>query len=119
MGSNPLHVVSTPHAAGFREISPEAVAHHASHARVIDVRETSEWNDALGHIAVAELVPLGTIMDAATGWDRDRAIILVCRSGGRSARAAMALKAMGFEDLYNMTGGMMGWNAAGLAVARG
>ena len=31
----------------------------------------------------------------------------------------MALKAMGFEDVYNMTGGMMGWNAAGLPVARG
>ena len=119
MGSNPLHVVSTPSAAGFREITPEATAHHALETRIIDVREVSEWNDPLGHIAVAENVPLGVIGASAVGWDRDRSIILVCRSGGRSARAAMALKAMGFEDVYNMTGGMMGWNAAGLPVARG
>lgn len=119
MGTNPLHLVSSASPAGFREIAPDAVSRHAGDTRIIDVREPSEWNDALGHIAVAELVPLGTVTTQAAGWDRDRSIILVCRSGGRSARAAMALKAMGFEDVYNMTGGMMGWNAAGLPVQRG
>lgn len=119
MGSNPLHTVSSAHPAGFREISPEAVRAHAGRLRIIDVREVSEWNDALGHIDVAENVPLATVTGAAGGWDRDGSIVMVCRSGGRSARAAMALRAMGFDDVYNMTGGMMGWNAAGLPVARG
>lgn len=118
MGSNPLHVVSTPSPAGFREISPEAVSRHAGETRIIDVREPSEWNDALGHIAAAENIPLATVTQAAGGWDRETSVIMVCRSGGRSARAAMALKAMGFEDVYNMTGGMMGWNASGLPVQR-
>ncbi|MBA2321348.1 MAG: rhodanese-like domain-containing protein, partial [Deltaproteobacteria bacterium] len=45
-------------------------------------------------------------------------LLLICRSGGRSAQAAQALGAMGFATVYNLTGGMMAWNDAQLPVSR-
>jgi rhodanese-related sulfurtransferase len=82
--------------------------------RVVDVREPVEFTGELGHIAEAELVPLGTVMEAAASWDKSAPIILVCRSGARSGRAGEALVAMGFEHVTNMVGGMIAWNQDGL-----
>lgn len=87
-------------------------------AHVVDVREAAEWNDGLGHIAYAEHVPLATVLDAATRWDKSATHYLVCRSGMRSARACAALEQLGFTAV-NVEGGMMAWNAQGLPVARG
>lgn len=85
--------------------------------RIIDVREPSEWTGELGHVAEAELVPLATVGTAANGWDRNAPIVCICRSGGRSGRAAEQLVGMGFKDVTNMTGGMLAWKDAGLPVA--
>jgi rhodanese-related sulfurtransferase len=63
-------------------------------------------------------VPLGNLLDASAEWDRDGEIVLVCRSGGRSARAAAELARRGFRHLYNLRGGMEAWNAAHLPVER-
>lgn len=87
-------------------------------ARIIDVREPDEFTGDLGHIPGAELVPLATIGQAAASWDRDQAVILVCRSGGRSGRAASVLAAAGFRRVMNLTGGMIAYRAAGLPVKR-
>ena len=86
--------------------------------RVIDVREPGEFAGDLGHIEGAELVPLATLPDAARTWPRDAELVVVCRSGARSGRAAQVLKELGFERVVNMSGGMTAWNAAGLPVAR-
>lgn len=101
---------------------PSAIPVHALAAlgnkvHVVDVREASEWNDVLGHIAYAEHVPLGTVLDAAARWDKGATHYLVCRSGMRSARACAALEQQGFTAV-NVEGGMMAWNAQGLPVAR-
>jgi rhodanese-related sulfurtransferase len=87
-------------------------------ARIIDVREPHEWCGELGHIPGAALVPLSTIEAAATGWNHHEPIVLVCRSGGRSARAAAALARLGFRHVRNLAGGMSAYNAAGLPVVR-
>lgn len=102
----------------YQNLSPEDAQAKLGTLRVIDVREVSEFNDALGHIAGAELVPLATVGAAAATWDKDAPVLMVCRSGGRSGRAAGLLAGMGFTAVYNLNGGMMGWNSAGLPVAR-
>lgn len=106
------------HAHAYRDISPAEV--HAARAgtRIVDVREPHEFNDELGHVPGAELVPLATVGAAAARWDRNADIILVCRSGGRSGRAAEALVAAGFRRVMNLAGGMLAYNAARLPVER-
>lgn len=75
--------------------------------RRIDVREPDEFTGPLGHLPGAELVPLGTLERACAGWPKDAPLVLICRSGGRSAMAARLLHAKGFLRLYNLAGGMM------------
>jgi len=109
---------SSTEASGFRDLGPWGAAIHKTDLRVVDVREVPEFDGPLGHIDGAELVPLGTVSKAAAGWGRDERLLVVCRSGGRSSRAAAQLTAMGFGKVYNLSGGMMDWNKAALPVAR-
>jgi rhodanese-related sulfurtransferase len=103
----------------YVEADVHAVAKKIGEARIIDVREPIELRGELGRIAVAESVPLSTVGAAAKGWDRDEELVVVCRSGGRSGRAAAILANLGFRRVTNMTGGMLAWNEAGLGVERG
>lgn len=103
---------------GFRDISPAAAFQARGKAQLIDVREPSEFNAELGHIPGSELVPLGTLGLHFGRWDKAADLILICRSGGRSSRAAEALVAAGFTRVMNMAGGMLAYNAAGLPVER-
>jgi adenylyltransferase/sulfurtransferase len=75
---------------------------------LIDVREAHEW--AIGHIEGARLVPLSTFPDAIAGLDPSREIVLQCKSGGRSARAAEALIQAGFRNVSNLVGGILRWS---------
>ena len=100
------------------EVTIEWVAANRAEARLVDVREADEFVGPLGHVEGAELVPLGVVAHLAQRWDRGRAVVLVCRSGGRSGKAALQLKALGFEKVGSMRGGMTRWNAAKLPVAR-
>lgn len=98
------------HPAGYREIEPSRVARAGGTARIVDVREADEFCGELGHAPGAELVPLATLESAARRWDKEQEIVLVCRSGTRSARAATLLAVMGFRRAMNMVGGMIAWN---------
>lgn len=101
--------------------TPEAVRERleSKDARplVVDVRELSEYE--AGHIGEALLVPLGTVKDALTDVPKDREIVLVCRSGRRSARAYEILAERGFTNLRNMQGGMLAWEKLGYPVVTG
>lgn len=109
---------ATPNPAGYRDITPLRVADARGGARLVDVRETPELTSELGHIAGIEHVPLAEVEKKASAWAKDADLILVCRSGGRSGRAATALAGMGFTRVMNMVGGMIAWNEAKLPVAR-
>jgi rhodanese-related sulfurtransferase/glyoxylase-like metal-dependent hydrolase (beta-lactamase superfamily II) len=85
----------------------------ASGATALDVREPDEW--AGGHIDGATLLPMGDVPAHRAELPTDRRIVVVCRSGGRSAAVVDALRAHGF-DAVNLAGGMCAWTAAGLAV---
>lgn len=113
-----LEKFSNAHPAGFREIPPEGVVRNPGIFRMIDVRQPEEFTGELGHIQGAELVPLSTVQQAAVHWNREQPLLMVCRSGGRSATASSWLKAMGFTQVYNLVGGMLVWNANGLPIIR-
>jgi rhodanese-related sulfurtransferase len=84
--------------------------------QVVDVREAAEW--AGGHIPQATHIPLGQLQRRLSELDRDRLIVTVCRSGNRSAHAAVALQQAGFNAVENLDGGMVAWSRARLPIER-
>ncbi|MCB9686317.1 MAG: rhodanese-like domain-containing protein [Alphaproteobacteria bacterium] len=85
---------------------------------VIDVREPDEYTGPLGHIEGSRLVPLATVMDQMAGAERHKRYLVLCKSGGRSGRAAAWMKQVGFDHVFNMTGGMLVWHEHRLPLAR-
>jgi len=79
-------------------------------ALLLDVREDDEWE--AGHAPMARHLALSTVPDFVDDLPRERLIVCVCRSGGRSARAGQFLLEQGF-DAVNLEGGMNAWHAAG------
>ncbi len=108
-----------PNPLGYRDVDvyPLTVLPPSS-VTLVDVREPSEFDGLLGHIEGARLVPLGEVRRAAAAWPRDADVLLVCRSGGRSAKAAAQLVEQGFTRVMNLRGGMLAWNTAELPVVR-
>lgn len=101
---------------GIWEIQPAALeervaGHHAHDLQIIDVREPQEFNDALGHIQGARILPLSELSARVGEIDRDRPVVTVCRSGARSAQATVMLQKAGFKDIANLAGGMLRWRA--------
>ena len=83
-------------------------------ALVIDVRERPEFEG--GHIPKVRLIEMPKLLNKTTTLPRDREIVLVCRSGRRSAQVAYALQEDNYKQVFNMEGGMIAWKAAGLPV---
>jgi rhodanese-related sulfurtransferase len=108
---------NAPSSKLHQDIAPAAAYEARETALLIDVREPSEYTGELGHIPGARLVPLGTLERQLGAWDKDAAIIVICRSGGRSTRAAHTLTHAGFRRVMNMAGGMTAYTAAKLPVA--
>jgi len=96
------------------EIDVQGVAREqAAGAPVIDVREAQEY--AAGHVPGARLIPLGEVADRLDEVPTDRTVYVVCRSGGRSARAVQHYRQHGI-DAVNVAGGTLAWIEAGLPV---
>ena len=74
---------------------------------IIDVRESEEVN--AGKIPTAMHIPLGLVEFKMQDLDKSIEYIMVCRSGGRSSKAATLLEDHGFK-VINMIGGMLEWN---------
>jgi molybdopterin/thiamine biosynthesis adenylyltransferase/rhodanese-related sulfurtransferase len=101
----------------IREISAaEADQRRAAGATLIDVREQVEWD--AGHIAGALFIPQGVLAERIGSAVPDKAteIVVYCRSGARSAWATALLQQHGYADVVNMAGGILDWQARGLAV---
>ena len=79
--------------------------------RVIDVRQMQEI--ASGTVPKAEPLPLHTLPGKIHELSREEKLVMVCRSGARSAQACMFLQQQGFSNVYNLRGGMMGWVGSG------
>jgi len=115
---DPLFQESERNPQGFRDISPLAALPYLGAVRVVDVREPEEYVGPLGHLQNADLIPLATVSLALAEAPRSQPILVVCRSGGRSARAAAQLVEFGFQRVYNLMGGMLAWDANQLPVSR-
>ncbi len=86
-------------------------------AFVLDVRELNEWED--GHIPDATLIPLGQLESRLGEVPEDQEVVIVCRSGNRSAQARDILKNAGFTNITSMAGGMNQWIANSYEVEIG
>ncbi len=105
--------------AGVWEIAPQSLEEAAAPVAVIDVREPDEYVGPLGHIRGAKLIPLGQLGRRIEELPRDRPLVMVCRSGARSAQATVALQRAGFPQVANLSGGMLRWRGEGHAVEMG
>jgi rhodanese-related sulfurtransferase len=84
--------------------------------RVIDVRQMEEIRS--GTVPKAEALPLHTLPIKVHELPKDEKLVMVCRSGARSAQACMFLQQQGFSNVYNLRGGMMGWVQSGFPAYR-
>ena len=98
-------------AAGADEITYAdlVAAMQAKSCTLIDVREPGEFTS--GHVEGAENRPLSTF--DATALPNDRPVVLMCRSGARSAQALAKARAAGRADVCHYRGGVIGWAEAG------
>lgn len=105
---------------GVRAITPLEVPQLMSHesAVVIDVGEPKEY--AAGHIAGAINVPLGRLREELPKLEKYKArpVIVCCRSGHRSPRAAMVLRRQGFGTVHSLAGGVLAWQKENLPVEK-
>jgi SulP family sulfate permease len=89
----------------------DAVAEAGERALLIDVREPEEF--ARGHLPDSRLWPLRDLVGKLEELPRERPIFLISRSGRRSTRAMRLLVDMGFEEVFNLKGGVLSWMARG------
>lgn len=100
------------------EVTPaEAAAMRDAGAWVLDVREQSEW--VAGHVAGATLIPLGELESRMSELPKDKDIVVMCRTGVRSAQGRDMLLKAGFTRVTSMAGGITAWTSGGLPTVSG
>jgi rhodanese-related sulfurtransferase len=92
----------------------QALDKYHSGAFILDVRTSEEWNQ--GHIPGSTLIPLDQLSGRLVEVPRNRDVVVVCRTGVRSAQGLQILQQAGFTRAASMTGGMTAWQAAGYPV---
>lgn len=96
-----------PKSSAAAHVEPAAAkALVAEGARLVDVRSSAEFG--MGHIDGAENVPVDEVEANGLDGAKDRPVVVYCRSGQRSARAATALRAKGFTRVHDL-GAMSSW----------
>ena len=86
-------------------------------AFILDVRQPEEWTQF--HIPGATLIPLGDLPNRLNEVPKDKEVVVVCRTGHRSAQGRDILKNAGFTKVTSMAGGVTQWQTAGLPIATG
>ena len=115
---------STQDNTGLQTVRPAEVATRRSqgqHADLIDVRTPAEYAEV--HAEGAKLIPLDVLDPKAVMSDRNGSahepLFVICKSGGRSAKAVEKFRAAGFANVISVEGGTSAWEKAGLPVVRG
>ena len=80
---------------------------HDNNVLLLDVREPFEYD--IARIEGATLLPLGELPQRVAELPRDKQIVVMCKSGTRSAHATAFLQDQGFRDVYNLAGGITAW----------
>lgn len=102
----------------YESIAPLAFAEKINatqNPQILDVRTPQEFESQ--HIDKAENVNWNSddFTSKASKYDKTKPVYVYCMSGGRSKQAAAKLQELGFQNIYELQGGIMKWNAAGLA----
>lgn len=97
--------------AGVPQVAADWFDEHRTQLFVLDVREPEELRGELGAIPNAHVVPLGQLRARLDELPKDQPIVVVCRSGGRSAQACTILETNGFTQVANLDGGMIKWRS--------
>lgn len=95
------------------------VANREPTVRLVDIRTTEEVGGPDGFIEGSEHIPMDRLESQSTQWDREAPVVLYCRSGGRSDRAAILLERSGFRHCGSMKGGILKWTELGLPLGGG
>jgi rhodanese-related sulfurtransferase len=87
-------------------------------AIVIDVRPIADFSKS--HIINAINIPASKLQNQLTQLEKHKGvpIVMACRSGAQSSSACKTLIKNGFEEVYNLKGGIMAWESANLPVSR-
>ena len=105
---------------GIKEVDSIAALQLINHknALVLDVRENDEYKS--GHVLNAIHIPLGKLKGRIGELLKyqDRPIVVVCRSGNRSATACTILGKQGFAQAHNLAGGVVAWQKAKLPLEK-
>ncbi|MDP2804487.1 MAG: rhodanese-like domain-containing protein [Gallionellaceae bacterium] len=87
-------------------------------ALLLDVREPEEYKAV--HAVNAQLIPLGQLGDRLKEIEtyKDKPVVVICRSGNRSAKAVSMLQGAGYTNVNNVSGGTNAWEKAGLETIK-
>lgn len=109
-------VTNTP----ITNLSPAESVKNLLSFRIIDVRRAEEFNDQLGHIDNAKLCTINetNFKKKLQSLNKNDQYLFVCRSGGRSSKAARIAQSLGFTNIFNLDGGMLAWDKCKLPVAK-
>jgi rhodanese-related sulfurtransferase len=104
---------------GFKEVTVQQAQEMLGNgdAVLIDVREPYEYVEV--HAKDARLIPLSTFPQHLNEIPQDKDVLLICRSGARSAQAAMIANQGGLKRLFNVQGGTLSWVQAKLPTEKG
>ncbi len=83
-------------------------AHHPDDYNLLDVRQPAEYEQR--HLPGARLIPMGQLEKGLQGLDRKKPTLVYCASGVRSRAAVAVLENAGFEDAWNIGGGIQAWD---------
>lgn len=105
---------------GYNPVSPAQATQLINHndAVIVDVREDKEY--VTGHIVNAIHIPQSGISKRLSELEKfkQQPVIISCRSGSRSAHVCGILKKNGFDQIYNLSGGIMAWQSASLPITK-
>jgi hydroxyacylglutathione hydrolase len=106
--------------SSIKDITCESVKSCLSDYQIIDVRRKNEYFGELGHIENSTLMVLQEDLEGQlkTLSNKEENYLFVCRSGGRSAKAARIALNNGFKKVFNLEGGMLRWNDLNLPTLK-
>ena len=83
-------------------------------AFILDVRTTEEWNEY--HVPGSTLIPIDELPKRVAEVPKDKEVVVVCRSGNRSATGRDVLLKAGYPQVTSLAGGLSTWRSAGQPV---
>lgn len=105
---------TNPNLPGVTDVEPKELWEQKDHLILVDVRRPDEFTGELGHVPGAKHMVLDMLPQTIGELPKDKTVVFICRSGGRSGNATAFAREQGYTDVYNMKGGMLLWNELAL-----